>query len=85
LSYWDGNYAFLRLSREGQEGLKGIFDGEFIRVFIEWSDEHGLWAVRDEQKDGAITVVLIRWDYLVTAMLDVVPAVADFPRPIGFK
>ena len=54
----------------GQETLSGIFDGEFIGFFVQWSDEHGLWVSRDEQPDGTITVVLIRWDCFVTAMLD---------------
>jgi len=85
LNYWDGRDVSLRLSRAGQEALSGIFEGEFIGVFVQWSDEHGLWVSRDEQPDGTITVVLITWDCFVTAMLDVVPTPSVIQGPIGFK
>jgi len=85
LSYWEGRSVYLRLSSEGLEALNGIFDGEFIGVYVQWTDEHGLWVVQAEQEEGVVTVVLIRWNFFVTAMLDVVTAPPLAQGPIGFK
>ncbi len=75
----------MRLSSAGQEALSGIFDVEFIAVFVQWSDEHGLWASRDERSDGTMTVVLIAWDCFVTAMLDVGTTPSVVQAPLGFN
>jgi hypothetical protein len=85
LSYWDRKDVSLRLSSAGQEALSGIFEGEFIAVFVQWSDEHGLWVLRDERSDGTITVVLIAWDCFLTAMLDVGTTPSVVQGPLGFK
>ncbi len=85
LNYWRGQDVVLRLSPEGERALHGIFDTEFIQVFVQWADDLGLWVVRDRQESGEISVMLIKWAHFEIAQLDVVLAESVPSKTIGFQ
>jgi hypothetical protein len=80
LNYWRGKDVVLRLSPEGKQALSGAYDTEFVKVFVQWADESGLWVVRDRQESGEISVLLIKWPFFETAQLDVM-----MPEPVPSK
>ena len=80
MNYWRGQDVVLKLSPKGKRALFGIYDTEFIQVFVQWADEAGLWVVRDKQDTGETSVLLIKWPFFETAQLDVI-----FEDPIQGK
>jgi hypothetical protein len=84
LNYWRGQDVVLRLSSAGKQALFGIYDTEFIQVFVQWADETGLWVVRDRRDSSEISVLLIKWDHFETATLDVVLPEPVPVRTVGF-
>jgi len=85
LNYWRGQDVVLRLSPVGKQALFGIYDAEFIQVFVQWADEAGLWVVRDRRDSGEISVLLIKWNHFETATLDVVLPEPPPARAVGFQ
>ena len=75
----------LRLSPKGKQALFGIYDTEFVQVFVQWADVRGLWIVRDRQESGEISVMLIKWACFETAQLDVVSLEPVPSKTIGFQ
>jgi hypothetical protein len=84
LNYWRGQDVVLKLSPEGKRALFGIYDTEFVQVFVQWADDAGLWVVRDRQESGEISVLLIKWPYFETAQLDVVLGEPIPSKTLGF-
>jgi hypothetical protein len=80
LSYWRGKDVVLKLSPEGKQALSDAYDTEFVKVFVQWADDFGLWVVQDRQETGEISVMLIKWPFFDTALLDVI-----WPEPITGK
>jgi hypothetical protein len=85
LNYWRGQDVVLKLSPAGKQALFGIYDTEYVQVFVQWADEAGLWVVRDKQESGEISVLLIKWPYFETALLDVVMPEPVPGRAMGFN
>jgi hypothetical protein len=85
LNYFRGQDVVLKLSPEGKRALDGIFDTEFVQVFVQWADDLGLWVVRDRQESGEISVMLIKWPLFETAQLDVVLLEPVASKTIGFQ
>jgi len=83
LNYWSGQDVVLRLSPAGKRALFGIFDTEYIQVFVQWADEFGLWIVRDRPASGEITVMLVKWAHFDMASLDVLDSSSG--RIAGFQ
>lgn len=80
MNYWRNQDVVLKLSPEGKRALEGIYDTEFIQVFVQWADELGVWVVQDRQDSGEISVLLIKWPFFDAAQLDVI-----LPEPIQNK
>jgi hypothetical protein len=85
LNYFRGQDVVLKLSPDGKRALDGIFDTEFVQVFVQWADDLGLWVVRDRQESGEISVMLIKWPFFETAQLDVVLLEPMASKTIGFQ
>jgi hypothetical protein len=85
LNYWRGQDVVLKLSPEGKQALFGIYDTEFVQVFVQWADETGLWVVRDKRESGEISVLLIKWHHFETAVLDVALPEPAPVRTMGFQ
>jgi len=85
LNYWRNQDIVLKLSAEGKRALDGIFDTDFVQVFVQWADELGLWIVRDRQDSGEISVMLIKWPFFETAQMDVVLLEPMPGKAIGFQ
>jgi hypothetical protein len=85
LNYFRGQDVVLKLSSKGRRALDGIFDTDFVQVFVQWADELGLWIVRDRQESGEISVMLIKWPFFETAQLDVVLLEPMPGKTIGFQ
>ena len=83
MNYWAGQDVVLRLSPEGKRALFGIFDTEYVQVFVQWADEFGLWVVRDRQPSGEITVMLVKWAHFDMASLEVLDSPAG--KSVGFQ
>jgi hypothetical protein len=74
----------LKLSPEGKQALFGIYDTEFVQVFVQWADETGIWVVRDRQESGEISVLLIKWTFFETAQLDMILEEPIQGKKMGF-
>lgn len=74
----------LKLSPEGMQVLSGDYDTEFVKVFVQWADEFGLWVVRDRQESGELSVLLIKWHFFETAQLDVIWPEPTVGKTVGF-
>lgn len=85
MNYWRGQDVTLKLSSEGKQALFGIYDTEYIQIFVQWADDTGLWVVRDRQDSGEISVLLIKWPYFETAFLDVIMPEPSPVRAVGFN
>lgn len=85
MNYFRGQDVILRLSGEGKRALDGIFDTEYVQVFVQWADDLGLWIVRDRQETGEISVMLVKWHYFETVQLDVVLLEPGPNKTIGFQ
>lgn len=84
MNYWRGQDVVLKLSPDGKRALDGIFDTEFVQVFVQWADDLGLWIVQDRQESGEISVMLIKWQFFETAQLDVILQEPPPSKSMGF-
>ncbi len=71
LNLWDGRSIRLTLSPSGKEALREYFPGAYSDVVVETTDSMGLWALYGPERIEALTLVLIRWEYIETARQDV--------------
>lgn len=85
MNYFRGQDVVLKLSAEGKRALEGIFDTDFIQVFVQWADDLGHWIVRDRLETGEISVMLIKWHLFETVQLDVVLLEPAPGKMIGFQ
>lgn len=66
--------VWIWLSPEGQEAVKRVFEKDAFRVHVESVNELGLWL--RPAKPGN-TLLLLKWNYMACAQLDVAPAEVD--------
>ena len=81
---WAGRTTTLGLAVHGKRALEGIFEGEFIEVFVQWADDLGLWVLQQVKDEVTSSAVLVRWNHFETAILDVVIEEPQQPKVIGF-
>jgi hypothetical protein len=84
----DGKLVRFRLSPEGKLALKGLFEKSTFSAFVASVDELGAWidfGSRKRVKSGEPSVLLLlKWDYFSTAVLDYRPERPIEKEPVGF-
>jgi hypothetical protein len=86
----EGRAVHFRLSPEGKLALKGLgfFEKETISAWVASVDELGAWiepGSKKRVKAGEPSVlVLLKWDYFSTAVLDYKPEKPVEKRSVGF-
>ena len=83
-----GRLVRFKLSPEGKLALKGLFERSTFSAFVASVDELGAWIDLGSKKRvqvGSPTVlVLLKWGYFSTAVLDYVPERPAKKSPVGF-
>ena len=78
-----------RLSPEGKVALKGLFERESISAFVESVDELGVWIHLGSAKKVRVgqptALMLLKWDYFSTAVLDYEPERPAKREQMGFR
>jgi hypothetical protein len=77
------NFVRFRLSPEGEIALKGIIDTPSLKAFVEAVDDLGAWVLLDAAGE-AVPMLLLKWDYFATAVVDFKPAPQPKPKVAGF-
>lgn len=82
-----GKVVRFRLSPEGEKALRGLFSRPSLQVRVEEIDELGAWILLDQSApDAPKTVMLLKWDYFSTAVVEIELEVPTSERlDIGFK
>jgi len=84
----EGRLTRFRLSPEGKIALKGLFEKPTFSAFVVSVDELGAWIDIGSKKRVKIgepgVLVLLKWDYFSTAVLDYKPARPVDKGPVGF-
>jgi|GEM_PF-1773369 hypothetical protein len=85
----EGRVVRFRLSPEGKVALKGLLEKPTVSAFVECVDELGAWihlAPKKRMRVGQPSILLLlKWDYFSTAVLDYEPERQVTREPIGFK
>jgi len=78
-----------RLSPAGKVALKGLFGKQTFSAFVESVDELGAWVHLGSRKHVRVgqtsVLVLLKWDYFSTAVLDYEPELPVKREQMGFK
>ncbi len=71
---------------QGREGLQPALSiaGEYIDAVVADENHLGVW-ISVPELESAIGVVLLRWEYFSTALLDYEPGVPLEREPAGFR
>jgi hypothetical protein len=77
------NFVRFRLSPEGKVALKGIIDTPSLQAYVEDVDELGAWILLDAEGES-LPMLLLKWDYFATAVVDFQPAPQPKQRVVGF-
>jgi len=82
-----GKIVRFRLSPEGEKALSELFSSSSVQALVEDVDELGAWILLDRQgPDDPRTVLLLKWDYFATAVVEVEPEVPTREKlDIGFR
>jgi hypothetical protein len=84
-----GRLVRFRLSPEGKVALKGLFEKSAFSAFVVSADELGAWIDLGYKKPPAVgqvsVLMLLKWDYFSTAVLDYKPEPTAKRRPAGFR
>jgi hypothetical protein len=85
MTWLQGRIVRFRLSPEGKEALAGTFEKESILAMVEFVDDLGAWiAVGKPSMAAKQTLMLLKWDYFATAVVEVEPTQEAQKLPIGF-
>jgi hypothetical protein len=77
------NFVRFRLSPEGKVALKGVIDSPALTAYVEAVDELGAWILLDVEGES-VPMLLLKWDYFATAVVDFKPAPQSEPKVAGF-
>jgi hypothetical protein len=81
-----GAVVRFRLSPEGKKALEGVLKKSSLQALVEEVDELGAWILLDRGPEDLGTVMLLKWDYFSTAVLEVEPEMPTSEKlAIGFK
>jgi hypothetical protein len=80
-SLFPGDTVRFRLSPEGVSALSGIFEEASFEANVAGADELGVWIDLGDQ-----SAMLLKWQYLATAVVPVTPQRSGEPvsKRIGF-
>ena len=85
----EGRLVRFRLSPEGKVALKGLFDKQSMSAFVESVDELGAWIHLGSTKKVRVgqpsVLMLLKWDYFSTAVLDYEPERLVERAQMGFR
>ena len=86
MTWLQGRVVRFRLSPEGKLALSGVFEKDSVQAFVEIVDDLGLWVLIGKQSQGrSNTVVLLKWDYFATAIVELEPSVEVTKASMGFR
>ena len=77
----EGRAVRFRLSPEGKIALKDLFDKDSFQAFVERVDDLGAWILVGPDSP----LILLKWDYFATAVVDYVPPAEPERRIVGFE
>jgi hypothetical protein len=84
----EGKLVRFRLSPEGKAALKGLFEKSTFSAFVALVDELGAWVDLGSKKRVKVgepsVLVLLKWDYFSTAVIDYQPERPVEKIPAGF-
>jgi hypothetical protein len=79
-----GSRVRFRLLPQGRDAIKGIAsDQEFLEGFVVSENHMGVWLSLEEL-EPADTVMLLRWEYFSTAIVEYRPEASAERSPVGF-
>jgi hypothetical protein len=85
----EGRAVHFRLSPEGKVALRGLFEKETFSAWVASVDELGAWIDLGSKKRVKVgepsVLVLLKWDYFSTAVLDYTPERPVKKERMGFK
>jgi len=85
----EGRLVRFRLSPEGKIALKGLFEKQSISAFVESVDELGAWIHLGSTKKVRVrqpgVLMLLKWDYFSTAVIDYEPERPVKHEQMGFR
>jgi hypothetical protein len=85
----EGRLVRFRLSPEGKVALKGLFEKQSISAFVESVDQLGAWIHLGSKKRVQVgqtsVLMLLKWDYFSTAVLDYEPERPVKRSQMGFR
>jgi hypothetical protein len=85
MAWLQGRVVRFRLSPEGKLALSGVFDKESVLALVEIVDDLGAWiAVGKPSVGGKHSLMLLKWDYFSTAVLEIEPVEEARRSPLGF-
>jgi len=84
-----GRLVRFRLSPEGKVALRGLVEKQTLSAFVEMVDDLGAWIHIGLKKrattGGTSVLMLLKWDYFSTAVLDYEPERPVKKQQIGFR
>jgi len=85
----EGKLIRFRLSPEGKVALKGLFEKPTFSAFVVSADEFGVWIALGSKRPPKVgetsVLMLLRWDYFSTAVLDYKPERPVEKPQMGFQ
>jgi len=85
MTWLQGRVVRFRLSPEGKQALAGVFEKESLSALVELVDDLGAWIVTGRPEVGkAHPLMLLKWDYFATAVVEVESVEETSRQPIGF-
>jgi len=85
----EGRLVRFRLSPEGKIALKGLLERSTLSAFVVSADELGVWIDLGSKKPPTVgqasVLMLLKWDYFSTAVLDYKSEPTVRKRPAGFR
>jgi hypothetical protein len=86
MTWLQGRVVRFRLSPEGTQALAGVFEKESVSALVELVDDLGAWIVVGRPIAGKPhPLMLLKWDYFATAVLEIEPVQEAPAARIGFS
>lgn len=85
MNWLQGRVVRFRLSPEGKQALAGAFEKDSVLALVEIVDSLGAWiAVGKSESGKPHPLMLLKWDYFSTAVLEIEPVQETAKSRIGF-
>jgi len=86
MTWLQGRVVRFRLSPEGKQSLVGAFEKESVLGLVKVVDDLGAWIVVGRPVSGKPhPLMLLKWDYFSTAVLEIEPIQEAPVSRIGFS